>query len=61
MRVRLRTLARVLGALIIGAGLAFALAMVLPHRRARRDAGPPADARAGGAEASHCTVSRSHR
>ena len=41
MRVPLRTLARVLGALIIGAGLAFALAMVLPHRRARRDAGLP--------------------
>ena len=41
MWIRPRTMARMLGALLIGAGLAFALAMVVPHRRARRDAGLP--------------------
>lgn len=38
------TLVRVLGGFLLGAGLAFALAMVLPRRRARRDAGPPVPA-----------------
>jgi len=41
MWIPLGTLARVLGGFLVGAGLAFLLAMVLPHRRARRDAGPP--------------------
>jgi ABC-type nitrate/sulfonate/bicarbonate transport system permease component len=41
MRIPLRTLARVLVGFLIGAGLAFLLAMVLPHRRRRRDAGGP--------------------
>jgi ABC-type nitrate/sulfonate/bicarbonate transport system permease component len=41
MWISLRTLARALGGFLIGAGIAFALAMVLPHRRARRDAGLP--------------------
>ncbi len=41
MWIPLCTFARALGGFFIGAGLAFALAMVFPHRRARRDAGPP--------------------
>ena len=41
MWISLRTLARVFGGFLVGAGLAFALAMVFPHRRARRDAGLP--------------------
>ena len=41
MRIPLRTLARVLVGLLVGAGLAFLLAMVLPHRRPRLDAGAP--------------------
>ena len=41
MWISLRTLARVFGGFLVGAALAFALAMVFPHRRARRDAGLP--------------------